>query len=126
MLLRETFILLQQLFLRKRYIGRDAQLVLEIFLEEHRLPRLLILLLLVLVDGILVKIVLGVEVSPNHKGEDHCLFDPVEEAVPYAAVLDIGVQTKKAAQSDAPLDGSEGVGVPKNVLTLQVVHFGDL
>ena len=44
-----------------------------------------------LVDGVLVEVVLGVEIGPHCKGEDHCFFDPVEEAVPEIAMFDVGV-----------------------------------
>jgi len=86
-----TLIFLQQLLLGKRHVGRNAQLVFQIFFEEHGFSCLLFLLLFVLVDGILVEIVFGVEVRPDRKCKDDCFFDPIEEAVPEIAMFDVGV-----------------------------------
>ena len=104
LILGVALIFLQQFLLGKGDIGRNAELVFQVFFEEHGFPGLLLLLLLVLVDGVLVEIVLGVEVGPHCKGEDYCFFHPVEETVPDISRLNVGMQAEEAAERDAPLD----------------------
>jgi hypothetical protein len=102
--LSTLFVFIQQLLLRKRNIVRYFQLVLQILFEEDRLAVLLILFLFMGIYGVLIEIVFGIEVSPYCKGENHCLLDPVKEAVSEIATLDVGVQTEEAAKRNAPFN----------------------
>ncbi len=74
----------------------------------------------------MIEVILGVEVSPNCERKDHCFLDPVEETMPNVPAFDVRMKGKETAKGDAPLDGSEGVGITKDILSLEVVHFLDL
>lgn len=42
------------------------------------------------------------------------------------ASLDVGVEAEETAESDAPFDGGEGIGVTEDVFAVEVVHLVDL
>lgn len=73
--------------------------------------------------GILVEVVLRIEICPHCEGENHGLFDPIEEAKPNVSILDVGMQSKETTESDAPFDRGDGIRVSKHVLSLQIVHL---
>jgi hypothetical protein len=64
---------------------------LEVPLQEKGLLNLFVLFLLVLIDGVLVEIVLGIEVTPHEESEHHCLLNPAQEGIPDVAGADIGM-----------------------------------
>jgi hypothetical protein len=78
------------------------------------------------IDRILVEIVFSVEVSPYCERKNHRFLNPIKEAVAYIASFNVRVQAKETAKSNAPFDRGEGVGVSKDVFSLQIIHLGDL
>ena len=75
------------------------------------------------IDRILIKVVFWIEIGPHQEGEKHCFFNPVQETLPHVFGFYVGVESKEAAESEAPFNWCESVGVPEDVFGLQVVHF---
>ena len=123
LLLSIVLVLIEEFLLTEVGIWRNFQFELQILLQKQSFSYFFLLLLLLHVDRILIKIVLGIEVSPHCKSQDYCFFYPTQETLPQIFRTNIGMKSKKTTKSKSPFYRSESIRVPENVLSLQVIHF---